>query len=524
MIDVLLDAFSSAPCLQKLCINAFIGMMGKIKKKCEKTVFTMCKYEASNLLCNTNTHILTHNIDEKNKLYQSRTSKKNVIENTMFPVYTQIMHMEAIELYKLEKIIKENDGKPLDRNTDAIRFFYNKKFEIDNYFWDDEKTVKKYKWEKPSPLCRSSMENLNREDKFKPENFVMKWNITREYEGDAMIKAIQIVDDNTSLHIDGRAGTGKSYLTNKIIEVLAEKEINFIAYAPTNKAARMIKGETIDTLYHVSKTNKNTLNNFKKIEVIIIDEISMMKEKFYNMFISIKKITPKIKFIITGDFKQLEPVKDTWHGDYKNSAGLFELCDGNRLQLSKNRRSDEKLYNICKNVNAINITNFPVKEKTYLNIAYCHKTRIQVNRECIERFIKENSITNFITLEKNVKNPKTQDLKIFKGLPVVCHKTRNTAKAKAENQFFLNSERFTVSNVDDTNIFLNGNGREIKISVNEFHTYFFAGFCITVHASQGETFNERYTIYDWDFIHFSKRAKYVSMSRATAYDNIQINQ
>jgi hypothetical protein len=442
----------------------------------------------------------------------------------MFPVYTQIVQMEAVELYKIEKIIKENDGKPLDRNTDAIRFFYNKKFEIDNYFWDDEKTVKKYKWEKPSPLCRSSMENLNREDKFNPENFMMKWNITREYEGDAMIKAIQIVDANTSLHIDGRAGTGKSYLTNKIIEVLVEKEINFVAYAPTNKAARMIKGETIDTLYHVSKTNKNTLNNFKKIEVVIIDEISMMKEKFYNMFISIKKINPKVKFIITGDFKQLEPVKDTWHGDYKNSAGLFELCDGNRLQLSKNRRSDEKLYNICKNVNAINITNFPVKEKTFLNIAYCHKTRIRVNKECVERFIKENSITDFITLEKNVKNPKTQDLKIFKGLPVVCHKTRNTAKAKAENQFFLNSERFMVSNVDDNNIFLNGNGREIKISVSEFHTYFYAGFCITVHASQGETFNERYTIYDWDFIHFSKRAKYVSMSRATAYENIQIYQ
>lgn len=523
MIDVLLDAFSSAPCLQKLCINAFIGMMGKIKKKCEKTVFTMCKYEASNLLCNSNTHILTHHIDEKNKLYQSRTSKKNVIENTMFPVYTQIVQMEAIELYKIEKIIKENDGKPLDRNTDAIRFFYNKKFEIDNYFWDDEKTAKKYKWEKPSPLCRSSMENLSREDKFNPENFVMKWNIEKEYKGDAKDKAIEIVEKKSSLHIDGRAGTGKSYLTNKIIEVLTEKGLNFVAYSPTNKGARIINGQTIDTLYHATKTNKNTLNNFKKIDVIIIDEVSMMKEKFYNMFISIKKIAPNVKFIITGDFKQFKPVKDTWDGDYKNSAGLFELCDGNRLQLLTNRRSDDRLFNICKNVNAVNTNDFPVREKTFLNIAYCHKTRIRVNKECVERFIKENSISDFITLEKNEKNPKTQDVKFFKGLPVVCHKTRNTAKAQADNEYFLNSERFTVSKVVDNIIFLYGNAREIKISINEFHTYFFVGFCITAHASQGETFKEKYTIYDWDFIHFSKRAKYVSLSRATDYDNIQIN-
>lgn len=525
MIDVLLDAFSSAPCLQKLCINAFIGMMGKIKNKSDRSVFTLCKYEASNLLCNANTNILTHYIDDDNKLYQSRTSKKNVIENTMFPVYTQIMHMEAIELYKLEKIIKENNGKPLDRNTDAVRFLYNKKFDIDGYFWDDEKTVKKYKWEKPKPLCRSSMEYLNREDDFKPDTFGLMWNISKEYDGDAMIKAIQIVESNKSLHIDGRAGTGKSYLTNKIIEVLHEKEINFVAYAPTNKAARIIKGETIDTLYHVTKTNKSTLSSkFKNIDIIIIDEISMMKEKFYNMFVSIKKIKPTVKFIITGDFKQFKPVKDTWDGDYKNSAALFELCDGNRLQLSKNRRSDEKLYNICKNVNDVNIQNFPVREKTYLNIAYRHKTRIRINKECIERFIKENKIKHCISIDKDEKNPKTQDVKIFNGLPVICHKTRNTEKAKADGAFFLNSERFRVESFDAKSIVMYGNGREFKISISEFHTYFFVGFCITAHASQGETFKEKYTIFDWDFIHFSKRAKYVSLSRATAYENIQINQ
>jgi hypothetical protein len=525
MIDVLLRAFESAPCLQKLCINAFIGMMGKIKNKSDRSVFTLCKYEASNLLCNANTNILTHYIDEDNKLYQSRTSKKNVIENTMFPVYTQIVQMEAIELYKIEKIIKENDGKPLDRNTDAVRFFYNKNFEIDGYFWDDEKTVKKYKWEKPKPLCRSSMEYLNREDDFKSDTFGLMWNISKEYEGDAMIKAIQIVESNKLLHIDGRAGTGKSYLTNKIIEVLHEKEINFVAYAPTNKAARIINGETIDTLYHVTKTNKSTLSSkFKNIDIIIIDEISMMKEKFYNMFVSIKKIKPTIKFIITGDFEQFKPVKDTWDGDYKNSAGLFELCDGNRLQLSKNRRSDEKLYNICKNVNDVNIENFPVREKTYLNIAYRHKTRIQVNKQCIERFIKENEIKHCLSIDKDEKNPKTQDVKIFNGLPVICHKTRNTEKAKADGTFFLNSERFTVAAFDYKSILMKGYGREFKISISEFHTYFFVGFCITAHASQGETFSEKYTIFDWDFIHFSKRAKYVSLSRATAYENIQINQ
>ena len=47
-IDNLLGAFSSEPDLQKLCINAYIGLMGKSSQESSKTEFTLCKYEAAN--------------------------------------------------------------------------------------------------------------------------------------------------------------------------------------------------------------------------------------------------------------------------------------------------------------------------------------------------------------------------------------------------------------------------------------------------------------------------------------------
>ena len=92
-----------------------------------------------------------------------------------------------------------------------------------------------------------------------------------------------------------------------------------------------------------------------KIEYIFIDEISMMIKDFYQLFILIKRAFKNIKFIIAGDFGQLPPVKDNWTGDYENSPAMFNLCSGNKINLSTCRRSDRELYDLCLDVNSIGI-------------------------------------------------------------------------------------------------------------------------------------------------------------------------
>ena len=57
---------------------------------------------------------------------------------------------------------------------------------------------------------------------------------------------------------------------------------------------------------------------------------------------------PKLRFIVAGNFDQLLPVNDrvTQHYklDYYNSPALFDICSGNRLELTKCRRSDDVFF------------------------------------------------------------------------------------------------------------------------------------------------------------------------------------
>ena len=287
--------------------------------------------------------------------------------------------------------------------------------------------------------------------------------------------------------------------------------------APTNKAARLIGGKTIHSLLYKYQHSKTALfGSLAGIQYIFLDEVSMLCAQFYQLLILIKRTFQDMKFIIIGDFRQLAPVCDTWSGtDYKGSAALFSLCGGNRVQLTKCRRADDVLFNLCKDISQVDISDFPVTEKTYLNLAYRHSTRIRVNRDCQIRFLENH--TEYLFIPKDDKNKKTQDVMLCVGTPIVCFKT-------SKKMDILNSERFTVESWSEETIVITDGDREVEFKVSQFHQYFYLAFCLTVHSSQGETFTERYTIYDWSFFHFEERARYVALSRATDIKNIQIHQ
>ena len=82
----------------------------------------------------------------------------------------------------------------------------------------------------------------------------------------------------------------------------------------------------------------------------------MVESKFYKFFSSLQRLKPDIRFIIVGDFNQLAPVSDKKEFDYKNSCVLYELCQGNRISLTKCRRSDDTLFNMLRDDNIMNLT------------------------------------------------------------------------------------------------------------------------------------------------------------------------
>ena len=104
-----------------------------------------------------------------------------------------------------------------------------------------------------------------------------------------------------STNIRGCAGSGKSTFVNQLQKAMDDKGIKYVALAPTNKAARLINGQTI---HRFIARASGKLPKEMDVEYFFIDEVSMMPEMFYKFFCTLKRIRPELKFMMAGDFRQ----------------------------------------------------------------------------------------------------------------------------------------------------------------------------------------------------------------------------
>ena len=98
---------------------------------------------------------------------------------------------------------------------------------------------------------------------------------------------------------------------------------------------------------------------------------------------------------------------------------------------------------------------------------------------------------------------------------VVAHTTNNEIG-------IVNSQLFTILRASASKLDLRCGDDIVTVPTKDFHKYFYMGFCLTVHASQGETFDGKYTIYNWNHERMCPKAQYVALSRGTNIKNIQI--
>lgn len=124
------------------------------------------------------------------------------------------------------------------------------------------------------------------------------------------------------------AGSGKTYLLNKYINYLKDHNVGVAVTASTGIAATHLHGTTIhswsgigvkDTITNKDLekllTRKHIKRNYKKIKVLIIDEISMLHKHHLDMIDTIaryilgsNKAFGGIQLVLCGDFFQLPPV------------------------------------------------------------------------------------------------------------------------------------------------------------------------------------------------------------------------
>ena len=144
------------------------------------------------------------------------------------------------------------------------------------------------------------------------------------------LDAFEKYQNGDNIFISGYAGTGKSYLINHIYKDAQERGKNIQITAMTGCAAVLLgNAKTLHSWASIGLGNApieklianirkyNKVEHWTKINILVIDEISMMSKGLFELIDAIAKKLRKsqkafggIQLICSGDFHQLPPIED----------------------------------------------------------------------------------------------------------------------------------------------------------------------------------------------------------------------
>jgi ATP-dependent exoDNAse (exonuclease V) alpha subunit len=383
--------------------------------------------------------------------------------------------------------------------------------------------------------------------------------------------AYLIVLDNIfhkNIFITGQPGSGKTYLTNKIIKNINDnnQELYLSVTASTGIAAKLIDGKTIHSWSGLNyfkedleeseylkqiediSNNKYISYKIKKTKILIIDEVSLLSAKFIEILdLLLRKIKNSdkyfggIKVIMVGDFYQLPPVK----GKMAFESEIWDKIFNIQINLISNYRcKDDKLINILskirQNLPLDNIDDDLLKSKISDKIVYPTLVSLRIQAEKINKkemnkldtkMMEYDAIYNKEEYKKEIlKYSPLEDKLILKiGVPVIYLINDNS------NKIYNGS----VGSVVD---FVNGNPKvkfgntileitkhtfrdmlSLKANKNviEMTQYpLLLAFAITIHRSQGQTLSQASIILDKTI--FENGQGYVALSRLQSLDNLNL--
>ena len=146
------------------------------------------------------------------------------------------------------------------------------------------------------------------------------------------------------------------------------------------------------------------------------------------------------------------------------------------------------------------------------HLAFTNKKRIEINKKCMDIDKVKYHGKKYI-LEANIHDANSQEVILYPKLPVIC-------KKNDEPQNLINNEQFIVSKLTSTTVHIKNDEKELVLDMDKFQEYFYVAYCITIHKSQGQSFNFPYTIHE--FNRLNKRLRYVSLTRSTDMKFINI--
>lgn len=188
--------------------------------------------------------------------------------------------------------------------------------------------------------------------------------------------ALSAFNEGRNIFMTGGAGTGKSYTMRKLIEYFDENGIQAARTAMTGMASlQMPGGETVHSCFKTGiKTRpeqladvvtnyifqKETQYQIKVLDVIIIDEVSMMRSDYLELIDAILKFVMMNdepfggkQVILSGDFMQLAPVvkkEEKLNSPWAFESSVWRSLDLKIIYLTEIKRQDDKNFALALNM------------------------------------------------------------------------------------------------------------------------------------------------------------------------------
>jgi ATP-dependent exoDNAse (exonuclease V) alpha subunit len=389
----------------------------------------------------------------------------------------------------------------------------------------------------------------------------------------------ELENTKKSFFITGRAGTGKSTLLRMFRDRTKKK---LVTLAPTGIAALNVDGQTIHSFF---KFPPKTINQssikprrnkrlYKKIDVIIIDEISMVRADMmdnidYFLRLNRDNMQPfgGVQMIFFGDLFQLPPVITRqeqeifkqlgYLSQYFFDANVFEDNEFETIELHKVYRQEQRhfirlLDNVRMNqidfddletLNERCVTDM-IADDYYITLATTNNIVNQLNEKKLKRLPSPEVVFSGSTTGSFGERtfPTDQLLRLKEGAQVMF--VKNDAQRRFVNGTIGKITRLTSNEIIVTAPNHKGELRQINVerteweiiryelnekgeisskTVGEFKQYpLRLAWAVTIHKSQGKTFDK--VIINLGRGAFESGQTYVALSRCTTLEGIILKQ
>ena len=393
---------------------------------------------------------------------------------------------------------------------------------------------------------------------------------------------------NRCVFLTGKAGTGKTTFLHRLKK---ESKKRMVVVAPTGVAAINAKGVTIHSFFQLPfgpilpnntlnqsksfnrKFNKTKINLIKSLDLLVIDEISMVRADVLDgIDTTLKRYKNRnlpfggLQVLMIGDLEQLSPVikQDEWHllksyyqTGYFFSSQVFQQCHPLSIELKYIYRQDNpEFINILNEVrtntlsqNSVDILNKrfipnfkPKVSESYISLTTHNRNAKQINVRELNATQGESKL-----FDAKVKGnfpehlyPNSDELELKIGAQVMFIKNDRSI----EKEYF-NGKIGTVTGFGDQEVYVKCPNDDFEITVNpeEWENIKYTideetkaikediigvysqiplklAWAITIHKSQGLTFEKAIIDVEGAFAHGQT---YVALSRCKTLEGLVLS-